>query len=59
MVVGWADFTFDTVLPSDRGDLHVVAVVEVRYHGSVWLLLSRTITQDRDPDAWSWALLPS
>ena len=33
MVFGWADFNFDTALPSDRGDLNVVAVVEVRYHG--------------------------
>ena len=39
--------------------LHVMAMFEVRYGGSAWLLLSRTVPQDRDPDAWSWALLSS
>jgi len=47
MVVGWADFSFDTALPSDRS-LHVVAVVEVRYHGSARLLfLLKVVIQMR------------
>ena len=48
MVFGRANLNFDTALPSDRGDLHVVGVVEVRYHGSAWLRLSRTLTQDHE-----------